>query len=303
MEVIYGIENIKREENSILTMGTFDGVHLGHQAIIKEMNNRRGKHQKSTLVTFEPHPQDVIGKKEREIKLLTLLDEKIEILNLTGLDRLIVIPFAREFSLIEPEEFIEKILVSKIGMKEIIIGFNHAFGKNRRGGFELLKDLEDKFGYVVDMIKPVYFNGENISSTRIRSVIKDGNVELASSLLGRNYSLSGIVVKGDGRGKKLGFPTANIDISSQKKLIPSNGVYEVLVFHSKGKYKGAMNIGTRPTFGLTQKTIEVFILDFDKNIYGERLKVEFVRRIRDEQKFNSVDELIKQMEKDVGLIK
>lgn len=300
MKKYWGLKNVERVKNSVLTVGTFDGIHLGHQFILQEVTNRAKKAKaESTLVTFHPHPRLVLGNAGRpEVKLLTTIDEKVEILNKCNIDRLVIIEFTKAFSNTNARDFVTNILLNTIGFKEIVLGYDHAFGKNREGDIETLKNLARDFDFSVDELPPFKKNDTIISSTKIRKFLQEGDVKSANSFLGRHYALTGKVVKGDGRGKELNFPTANIEPESNNKLIPKDGVYAVNVFVEQQKYKGMLNIGMRPTFNSSKHTLEVHILNFDQDIYDKNLKVEFVDRIREERRFNSSGELVKQLQQD-----
>lgn len=295
MEIYYHIDEIQRCEGSIVTVGTFDGVHLGHQAIIKELKAISGG--PSTLITFEPHPQRVLNPRQ-SIKILTPLEEKLQILRELGLDKVLVLRFDEKIAQMPPRGFIEEIIINRIGVKEMVIGYDHAFGRGRSGHKDTLKQLGDDFGFKLKVLQPITIDGRIVKSTLIRRLLEEGQVREANRLLGRLYRLSGWVIRGEGRGKTLHFPTANIRIEREEKLIPGDGVYAVLV-HLKGKpYKGILNIGFKPTFGSQERAIEVHILDFDSNIYNQRIEIEFVDKIREERRFKSPSELTIQMKRD-----
>lgn len=299
MRIIKDISEIKRDEKSIITLGTFDGLHLGHQQIVdKVIQKSRNTGGRSFLITFDPHPRKVIPGRN-DVKLLSTLDEKIMILKQMNLDNLFVINFTREFSRQSPEEFVEKYLVAGIGLKEIIIGYDHHFGKGRDGNFYILQELGSKFNFAVTLIPEFSIDSETISSTRIRNSLLAGDVVRAGKMLGRSYSFTGKIVRGDGRGKQLGFPTANISVDNPDKLIPANGIYAAECIVNNEKHFGLLSIGSRPTFHKDGNIIpEFYIFDFNKDIYEKIMQVNMVEKIRDEEKFNSVDELIIQMKKD-----
>jgi riboflavin kinase/FMN adenylyltransferase len=232
------------------------------------------------------------------LQILTTIEEKIEIIKTLSVNRVVVIHFTEEFSKTSSYDFVRKILFDKIGFNEIVIGHDHAFGKNREGDIKTLTALGSRLGFAVDELPAFKVDGEVVSSTKIRGLLQEGKVKEANKLLGRNYSLSGTVITGDGRGKSLSFPTANIQPDSEDKLIPADGVYAVYTYFGGDKYQGMMNIGLRPTFGALNHTIELHIFDFTKNIYGENLRIEFVDKIRNEIRFTSPDELAQQLEKD-----
>ena len=294
-----GWNQIEKNDQSLVTVGTFDGVHLGHQSIIKYLVGRaRNQSALSVAVSFDPHPRQVV--KDIPVPLLTTIDERASAFEELGLDRFIVIPFTKEFANTSAEEFVGDVLVNRIGVKEIIIGHDHGFGKGREGDKELLVTLGQEYSFAVDVIPAQVLELDVVSSTRIRTELqRSGNVKLVSKLLGRRYSLSGHVVKGDGRGAGIGFPTANIHVNHPQKVVPYKGVYAVLVhLNDKRMCMGMLNIGFRPTFGGEEMRIEVHIFDLDESLYGQEITVEFVHRIREEKKFNSVEALVQQLSKD-----
>ncbi len=299
MKVYYGIQEFQKLENAVVTSGTFDGVHLGHQKILKrlaEVAQQTGG--ESVVITFYPHPRTVVSADNQEVKLLSTLDEKIELLTQNGVQHLLVIPFTREFSELTSEEFIQKVIIHTIGTKTLVIGYDHRFGKNREGGFDYLVQNASRYGFGVEEISRQDIDHVAVSSSKIRKAIQDGDMTQAQHFLGRNYDLNGLVVKGKQIGRTIGFPTANIQVREQTKLVPQDGVYAVWVYYNAEKLRGMLNIGNRPTVDGTYKTIEVNILDFNKEIYGENLKVEFVQKVRPEQKFNGLDALKAQIAQD-----
>ena len=298
MQINKNTSEINFDKNTIITIGTFDGVHLGHQRIINELiEEAKDKLYRSVLITFEPHPREVVGR--GPTKLLTTLEERLELLSKFNLDFVLVINFTYEFSRLHYDEFYTKYIHDKIGLQEVIVGYDHMFGRDREATLEQLKELGEKFKFKVRRIKPVTIDGQVVSSSLIREIIFRGDVCLAEKYLGRFYLLKGIVVGGDGRGKILGFPTANIEPLSDKKLIPAEGVYFVSVKINNDNYYGMLNIGVRPTFATEQKkVIEVNIFNFDGDIYGKKVDLYFHRRLRSEIKFDSKEDLIKQLEKD-----
>jgi riboflavin kinase / FMN adenylyltransferase len=292
MNVYYGIKDFKKLENAVVTSGTFDGVHLGHQKILNRLNEVANETAgESVVITFYPHPRTVISPDNQTINLLSTLDEKIELLEKSGVNHLVIIPFTREFSELSSEEFIQKILIQTIGTKTLVIGFDHRFGKNREGGFDYLKENKARYGFEIEEIPRHDLENVGISSSKIRKALNEGDVPTADHFLGRNYSISGVIVKGKQLGRTIGFPTANIQVREIAKLIPADGVYAVKVYYREEEFGGMLNIGNRPTVDGTFKTIEVNIFNFDCEIYGENLKVEFIQKIRNEQKFNGLDEL------------
>ncbi|MFV0305789.1 MAG: bifunctional riboflavin kinase/FAD synthetase [Moheibacter sp.] len=299
MRVFHDILDFSGCENPVLTLGMFDGIHLGHQGIIQNLNNIAEEVKgESILLTFEPHPRVVLGKNTDDLQLLTTLDEKVELLKNLGLQNLILHPFTKVFSELSSEEFVKNLLIEKIGIHTLIIGYNHHFGKNREGNFEQLKQLSEEYGFNLKQIEEVKSHDNSISSTDIRFALNNSDLDFVSKGLGRNYRLSGKVVHGDKLGRTLGFPTANLEVEKYK-LIPENGVYIVKVHFQNKIHKGLLSIGTRPTVtNSNEKRVEVYILDFEQDIYDEIISIEILKKIRDDKKFNSVDELVQQMERD-----
>jgi riboflavin kinase / FMN adenylyltransferase len=299
MQVHYDLENFQKLKLAVVTSGTFDGVHLGHQKILAKLNDIANKNEgESVLITYFPHPRMVLYNDSQNLKLINTLSEKIQLLASFGIDHLVIIPFTREFSEIDSNSYIQNILVDKIGAKILVIGYDHRFGKNREGGFEYLTQNSDKYGFDVIEIPRQDLENIGISSTIIRNSIKEGNIELAAHLLGRNYSLTGKVMKGKQLGRTMGYPTANVYVVEDYKLIPADGVYAVNVKYKDELLNGVLNIGKRPTIEGKDRTIEVNIFDFEKDIYGENLSILFVEKIRNEQKFESLEALKLQIGKD-----
>jgi riboflavin kinase/FMN adenylyltransferase len=299
MKIYHGINNFKRLDHAVVTSGTFDGVHKGHQKILKrlvEVAHKEGG--ESVLITFWPHPRIVLNDDPGFLKLINTIDEKQQILRSLGIDHLVMIPFTREFSNTTSEEFIQNVLVNAIGTKKLIIGYNHRFGKNREGSFENLKKDGPKYGFKVEEIPKHEIDHVGISSTIIRKALSLGDVSLARKYLGRYFTLTGIIIHGDKLGSKLGFPTANIQVEETYKLIPADGVYAVYVTLEGVTYQGMLNIGNRPTVDGHEKRIEVNIFDFDEKIYGKTVTISFVHRIRDEKKFKNIESLSQQLSAD-----
>ena len=299
MKILRNLDQSYYDKHSIVTVGTFDGVHKGHRVVIDKLHELKEKSGcRSVVLTFDPHPQLILKNRSTEIKLLSTTDEKLEIFQNLGVDVVYVLKFTKEFSSTSAEEFLKKYLVDGIGLEHLVLGFDHSFGKNREGNLETLKALTEKYDF--DLYKVEEFKGESrINSTSIRNLLKSGDLKKAREILGDDYSFEGTVVTGDRRGKTIGFPTANVKVSDEHKLIPRNGVYFVKVMVVEGEYFGMMNIGTRPTVSTGNEIfIEVNIFNFDKNIYGKKIKVVFKEYIRDEKKFNSLDELVNQLNKD-----
>ena len=293
MKVTRGLKNAVSSHPSILTLGTFDGIHQGHRTIISKLTSESKKYDlKSIILTFFPHPRNIVSSKK--IKSINTIDEKIQIFSELDLDELIIQNFNKSFSEMGAEEFI-KLLVNNLNLKKIIVGYNHRFGKNRSADINVLKDFSLKYDFEVIEIKAFEFEKIKISSTKIRSAINDGNIDICNNYLGYNFNINGIVVKGKSIGKSIGFPTANINIAEEYKIIPKNGVYLVRCFFEKNKFYGMMNIGYNPTFGSNEKTIEVNIFDFSRDLYDKNIRIEFLKFIRDEIKFDNAEELKNQL--------
>jgi riboflavin kinase/FMN adenylyltransferase len=299
LKVYYNLSDFKPLENAIVTSGTFDGVHLGHQKILQILRETtEASGGESLVLTFWPHPRMVVSQDSQSLKLLSTVEEKIELLEKQKVNHLLIVPFTREFSELSSEEYVQKILIETIGTKKLVIGYDHHFGRNREGNFEYLEDNSDRFGIGIEEISRQEIDSLVISSTKIRQSLLEGNVKSANDLLGRNYSFSGIVVKGRQLGRTIGFPTANVQVSESYKLIPANGVYAVRTLVRGQWLNGIMNIGNRPTVDGIGRTQEVHILNFSDDIYGENITVELIDYIRPEQKFNGIEELKNQILKD-----
>lgn len=299
MKIIEDLSQIDGIRNPVVTSGTFDGVHVGHQKILKRVTDLAKKQAgDSVVITYWPHPRFVLGKGWGDLKLLTTFLEKATFLAEQGIDYLIKIPFTREFSEMSSTTFIQDIIINKIGTKKLVIGYDHKFGRNREGSFQFLQENQSNFGFDIEEIPRLDIDDVGISSTKIRKALKSGQCEEASSFLGRVYSLKGIVIKGDQLGRTLGYPTANIYIAEEFKLIPSDGVYAVNVLVKEKRYQGMLNIGIRPTVAGTRMQIEVNLFDFDQDIYGQNIQVEFVKMLRNEMKFASKEALTEQLHLD-----
>jgi riboflavin kinase/FMN adenylyltransferase len=303
MELIRNIEEIREPyKNAVITIGNFDGVHIGHQALFHEVIEKAESLKgTSVAMTFEPHPIRVL-KQNGTPPLITLYEQKLELISRSGIDVLICAPFTREFASITAQEFVEDILVSRIGTKAVVVGGDYSFGKNREGNIEVLKNYAQQLGFeviVADWIQKPGNGADRISSTRIRELVMEGNVFEAQKMLGRYYQIRGTVEKGRNRGGKLlGFPTANIKLYDE--LAPKTGVYAVTVECEQGKkYKGVANIGYSPTFDDHIYTVEVHLLDFNDNLYEQHIRVNFIERLRDEKKFSGIAELSEQIRKDI----
>ena len=300
MKVFRNIEDAVGIKNPVVTIGTFDGVHLGHRAVFDVMKREAEKINGETVViTFFPHPKIVLGRKTPEdLKFINTPQRKIKLLEEVGIDNLIIIEFTKEFAKNSSEQFIRDYIVKYLHPKKVIIGHDHHFGRNRHGSFELLVKTGKQFGFEVERVEPLVVDGVTVSSTLIRDLLKDGRIKEANKFLGYEYSITGKVVHGNGIGKTIGYPTANIEIANEYKLVTANGVYACRVEYDGKIYGGMGNIGYRPTIDDNKFTVEVNIFDFDKDIYGEIITIYFVDRLRDEVKFNSLHELKEQLADD-----
>jgi riboflavin kinase/FMN adenylyltransferase len=303
MQIIQDIETIKEPfKSAVITIGNFDGVHIGHQALFHEVIELAEAMDGTAIaMTFEPHPIRVI-KQNGHPPLITLYEQKAELIEKAGIDVLICIPFTMDFAALSARTFVEEILVKRIGMKAIIVGQDYTFGNRREGNVALLKQYGDELGFeviVAEWIQATDADNHRISSTAIRELVTEGAMEKAGKMLGRNYQIRGTVARGRDRGGKLlGIPTANINL--QDELCPKAGVYAVIVNYDGQRYPGVANIGYSPTFDDHVFTVEAHILDFKKDIYGEKIMVNFVQRLRGEIKFSGIDELIEQIDRDIA---
>lgn len=299
--MITHLSDVVYNKERVVTVGTFDGVHIGHQALFKHVIDA-AKHRgcTATLITFDPHPREIIGSAKGPICLLTTLQERYSILSELGLDELIVIPFTRSFSLTSSTEFIEETIVNRIGCRELWIGYDHHYGKDRQGGHELAIELGRKHQFEVSVFPELTQNEQEVSSTVIRKAIHHGQMDIVSKMLGHHYTLEETVIMGEQRGRTLGYPTLNFALKSLKKCIPKTGVYAVLcdIQGTKKTLKGMANIGVRPTFGVSNQNLEVHLFDYNGDLYGTTCRIQFIERIRDERSFTGVDELIEQLSKD-----
>ena len=304
MRIFRELSEVVRDDNNIVTLGTFDGIHLGHKKIINEVVKKATDYgDESFLITFHPHPRKIISR-GHNIKLLNTSTEKLEMFKSLGIQNLLIINFTKEFSKLSPEAFIDNYIVNGIGAKEVVIGYDHHFGKGRGGDIGFLKNKGIKSGFKVTIIPGFQIENTIVSSSKIRDALLAGNIVTVSKYLGRFYSFSGIVVKGDKRGRELGFPTANLRIENEDKLLPAIGIYAVEFIVKGNIYQGLLSIGQRPTFYDSGEIVpEVYVFDFNEDIYGENVTVNLVERIRGEEKFSSAEELIEQMKKDkeIGL--
>jgi riboflavin kinase/FMN adenylyltransferase len=299
LKVYHHIEEFEGASNAAVTTGTFDGVHIGHQKILKRLIEVAKKAEgESVLLTFYPHPRMVL-QPDVELKMLNSQKEKINRLELAGIDHLIIHPFTKGFSRLSSIEFVRDILVDKIGTKKLVIGYDHHFGRNREGSFEHLVEYGPTYGFDVEEISALDVDHVNVSSTKIRNALIEGDLETASTYLSYDYEFSGKVVKGKQIGRSIGFPTANVDLESSHKLIPADGVYAVQVKIKNSLHYGMLNIGLRPTVSdENTKSVEVNIFDFEEELYDSEITVIFKHRVRDEQRFSSVENLKTQLEKD-----
>ena len=296
MKIYHSIDDFSKLSNAVVTSGTFDGVHIGHQRILERLKEIAEKYKGETVViTFWPHPRLVLYPEEKTLQVLNTFEEKAELLKEQGIQHLLRIPFTKEFSQISSQEFVDHILVNKIGTKKLVIGYDHRFGRNREGSFEQLKLNGPQYGFDVEEIPRQDVDNVGVSSTKIRKALMEGDIETASHFLGRPYSISGRVIKGEKLGRVLGFPTANVDIDSHYKLIPAEGIYTVTVSHANAKYGGMLYIGNRPTVGGTKRSIEVNIFDFDQDIYGENITIRLMAPIRKDARFDDLEALKKQL--------
>lgn len=295
------INQYQRNPANVLTVGTFDGVHLGHQALIRNVVNRaKLKEAPAVVITFDPHPREVINPSSDGIRLLTTLSERASIMQEYGIDEMIVIPFTRDFSILSSEQFIREYVHDRIGVNEFVIGYDHHFGKDRQGSINTLRKLSSQLGFTVHVEKAHEVRHITVSSSVIRKLLEaDGDVSAAAEMLGRHYEVNGTIVKGDQRGRTIGFPTANLEPDSSRKVMPANGVYYVEVTLENQRLQGMMNIGYRPTFSGEQRLVpEVHLFDFNSMVYGSRMRIHFIRRIRGEYKFESVEALVEQLVRD-----
>ncbi|SKC56193.1 bifunctional riboflavin kinase/FAD synthetase [Ohtaekwangia koreensis] len=292
MKIYHGIDDLSRLNYAVVTSGTFDGVHVGHQKILARLQEIATRNNGETVViTFWPHPRLVLHPEDDSLKLLNTFEEKAALLKEQGIQHLVRIPFTKEFSQYTSEEFIQKILVDTIGTKKLVIGYDHRFGHNREGSFEQLKLNAPKYGFEVEEIPRQDIDHVGVSSSKIRKALDEGDIDTATHFLGQPYALTGRVVMGDKLGRLLGYPTANIEVDTKYKLIPADGIYAVTVLHEHTTYKGMLYIGNRPTVNGTKRNIEVNIFDFDKDIYGESLTLYFHKLIRGDARFNDLEEL------------
>lgn len=287
------------DTNTVLTVGTFDGVHKGHRAVIEKLlAEAKTLNARAVVVTFDPHPQIILRNKPDKppVTLLSTIEERLQLLERYGVDTVVIIPFSEEFAAIDSETFVKDYLVKKIGCSKILVGYDHSFGRNREGNLSLLEKLSAELNFSVEEMPPQYNNDTTISSTKIRNALRDGDLELANTMLGYDYFIEGKVVMGDGRGAQLGIPTANVRSVDDNKLLPKNGVYLVSSEIDSNLYYGMANVGVRPTFTHDEfPSLEVHFFGINKDLYDKVLNVSFLRRIRNEQKFDSIDLFLSQI--------
>jgi len=299
MEIIEGIDLIPDIEEAVVTSGTFDGVHFGHQKILKQIVDlAQQTGGKSVVLTFWPHPRFVLSKGASDLKLLSTFDEKAELLELAGIDYVIKIEFTEAFSQLSSEAFIQDVLVNRLKTKRLVIGYDHRFGKNRTGSFEYLKENSDHFGFSVAEIKRQDIDHVGVSSTKVREALLYGIVDQAAQYLGRNYSFKGVVIEGQKLGSSIGFPTANIYVKETYKLIPKDGVYAVKVKVLGQEWLGMLNIGIRPTIAGAGRSMEVHVFNLEETLYGQEIEIQLVSRLRDEKKFENIEQLKRQLSED-----
>ncbi len=297
MKIYNDLQHFK-SKRQVVNIGTFDGVHKGHHLVLERLKEIARQTGGETVVfTFYPHPRLVLQPDEHNLRLLTTLDEKVELLRLAGIHHLVVYPFTREFAKNSYSDFVKKVLVDEIETDSLVVGYDHRFGKDREGGYEYLQECAQKYGFSIEKLDVLLMNEVNISSTRIRNALESGDIAKANLYLGYTYTLHGRVVEGQKLGRTIGFPTANIESSDLYKLIPGYGVYAVEVQIQENIYQGMLNIGTRPTFNQNadNRSIEVNIFDFNGELYGREVTLFFVAKIRDERKFDGKAALVEQL--------
>jgi riboflavin kinase / FMN adenylyltransferase len=290
---------VARDDRSVVTVGTYDGVHLGHQAILRYLRARaQAVGGVPTVISFDPHPREVVL--GEHVPLLTTLEERADLLAAHGVERFVVLPFTRDLSMLSAEDYVSEVLIGTVGLREIVIGYDHAFGRNRSGNRETLERMGAVHAFTVDVIPAQAVADATVSSTRVRKLLaEEGDAAGAAALLGRPYALSGTVVRGDQRGRTIGFPTANLQVHGERKLVPRLGVYAVRVSHRGGASGAMLNVGRRPTFESDGAvSVEVHMFDFSGDLYGQALRVEFLGRIRDERRFDGPAALAEQLRQD-----
>lgn len=299
MKLHKSVQEFSSNKPTVVTTGTFDGVHIGHRRILERLKEVAGEiNGESVLLTFFPHPRMVLYPDDHGLELLTTQEEKIRLLEEVGIDHLIIHPFTMEFSRTTSIDFVKGILTEELNTKKLVIGYDHHFGRNREGSFEHLVESGPLYGFDVEEIPAQDVDDISVSSTKIRKAVLGGDLETANRFLGHRYQLSGMVMEGDKIGRTIGFPTANIQVEEDYKLIPKEGAYACIAHIGDAQHRAMVNIGNRPTVDGKQLRIEAFLLDFDQNIYGEKLRIEFVSWLRDEVKFEGLEQLKSQLDKD-----
>ena len=299
MAIYYSTDNLPEFNNAVVTIGTFDGVHVGHQVILDQVSTHARKHgATSVLITFSPHPRKLIFPNE-PISILTPLKDKLKLITEIGIEHIVVVPFTKDFASLSAEEYVSDFLVNKINPKTIIIGYDHHFGNDRKGNIQLLNSLKTKYNFEVIEIEAQLIEDATISSTKIRDAVATGDITTTNDMLGRPYSISGKVIKGNQIGRTINYPTANILLNEREQIIPANGVYAIRAVHKNKVYNGMLNIGYRPTVSNNNKLyIEAHLFDFEQDIYDDELSIDFIQRVRDEQKFSDVNALKEQLSRD-----
>ncbi|MBC3538102.1 bifunctional riboflavin kinase/FAD synthetase [Rufibacter sediminis] len=299
MIVIRELSQFPVLSNAVVTSGTFDGVHVGHQKILSRLiETARQSNGQSVVISYWPHPRTVLNPNDDSLRLLSTIEERIEALRAYGVDYLLLLPFTREFAQLTSEEYIQQILIQAIQTKKLVIGYDHRFGKNREGGFDYLQQNAARYGFTVEEIPRQDIDAVGVSSSKIRTALEHGDVATAARYLGRPYSLTGTVVQGKQLGRTIGYPTANLEPKEKLKLVPAQGIYAVTVQTQTGLFKGMLSIGTNPTVQGTHQTIEVNIFDFDADVYGQEITLFFVSYLRPEQTFSGLEELTQQLHLD-----
>lgn len=301
MDVFANLDDVSRDPGNVITVGSFDGLHRGHRFLLAELQrSAAARSGTSALITFEPHPRLVLGKRSPDdrFRILTTVAEKRDLLQQFGMQKFIVIPFTHEFAQLSAEAYVKEILWQRIGLQAIVVGDDHAFGRDRTGSIATLRQYGRELGFDVIQVSKLNFASDALSSTRIRQLLSDGDVDRANSLLGYIYGMDARVVPGENRGKALGFPTANLARLEADKLVPGHGVYAVTIKVENVELQGMANIGVRPTFDGGDETVEVHIFDFNRDIYGQSVRLHFYHRLRDEQRFSDVTHLVDQLHRD-----
>lgn len=298
MKIHFGVDSFQKLTKPVVTTGTFDGVHLGHKKILKKLCSIATKNSlESVLLTFTPHPRVHLFP-DNNLKLINTREENLSLFEYYGINHVVILKFDNSLSRLTYLDYVREILIKKIGMKHMVVGYDHQFGRNREGSIKSLNEISEIYSFKTYEVDPVFINKKTISSTKIRNCIEDGELDKANKFLGHNFTLFGSVIKGQGKGKELGFPTANIKILDKNKIIPRDGVYAVYVHLNNNFYEGMMNVGPKPTFGFNDKSIEVNIFNFNQNIYSKKITVEVIKRLRSVRKFKSINDLKLQIEQD-----